>query len=149
LLVQIKKRDFCFWQGANRSDTGWYREDWQPRQGRKDAFLCASKRETPHQEAVERGNRRLQIGRSGPFLASPLFENTVLLPHSQAMGLQRRQKLSSPGPIFGDTFGFRHRRSKPDSLQELTLAQRFFFRAAASDTRMSTCMQVQARRRKV
>jgi hypothetical protein len=37
-----KKRDFGFWQGANRSDTGWYREDLQHRQGRKDAFLCAS-----------------------------------------------------------------------------------------------------------
>jgi hypothetical protein len=36
-----KKRDFWFWQGANRSDTGWYREDLQHRQGRKDAFLCA------------------------------------------------------------------------------------------------------------
>jgi hypothetical protein len=41
LMAQIKKRDYWFWQGANRSDTGWYREDWQHRQGRKYAFLCA------------------------------------------------------------------------------------------------------------
>jgi hypothetical protein len=40
-MAQIKKRDFWFWQGENRSDTGWYREDLQHRQGRKDAFLCA------------------------------------------------------------------------------------------------------------
>jgi hypothetical protein len=37
--------------------------------------------------------RRLQIDRSGPFFA-------VFLPHSLAMGLQIRQKLCSPGPIF-------------------------------------------------
>ncbi|MFZ3124414.1 MAG: hypothetical protein WA129_04720, partial [Acidovorax sp.] len=54
--------------------------------------------------------RRLQIGRSGPFLASPLFENTVFLPHSRAMGLQIRQKLSSLGPLFAV------RRSKSDRL---------------------------------
>ena len=44
-------------------------------------------------EPVGLGNRRLQIGRSGPFF-------TVFLPHSLAMGLQIRQKLSSLGPIF-------------------------------------------------
>ncbi len=43
---------------------------------------------------------RLQFDRSGPFLASPLFENTVFLPHSPAMGLQIRQKLASLGPNF-------------------------------------------------
>jgi hypothetical protein len=45
------------------------------------------------QEAVGVGNRRLQIGRSGPFF-------TVFLPHSRAMGLQIRQKPSSLGPLF-------------------------------------------------
>ncbi len=45
------------------------------------------------QKAVGLGNHRLQIGRSGPFF-------TVFLPHSLAMGLQIRQKLSSLGPIF-------------------------------------------------
>jgi len=44
-------------------------------------------------ESVGLGNRRLQIGRSGPF-------STVFLPHSRAMGLQIRQKLSSLGPIL-------------------------------------------------
>ena len=34
--------------------------------------------------------RRLRIDRSGPFLASPLFENTVFWTHSEAMGLQIR-----------------------------------------------------------
>jgi len=29
-------------QGANRSDTGWYREDLQRRQGGKDAVSCAA-----------------------------------------------------------------------------------------------------------
>ncbi|MDR1969589.1 MAG: hypothetical protein LBQ32_13025, partial [Burkholderiaceae bacterium] len=38
-------------------------------------------------------NRRLQIGRSGPF-------STGFLPHSWAMGLQIRRKLCSLGPIF-------------------------------------------------
>ena len=47
-------------------------------------------------EPVGLGNRRLQIDRSGPFF-------TVFLPHSGAMGLQIRQKLSSLGPIY--TFG--------------------------------------------
>ena len=51
-------------------------------------------------EPVGLGNRRLQTDLSGPFLASPLFENTVFLPHSSAMGLQIRQKLASLGPIF-------------------------------------------------
>jgi hypothetical protein len=37
-MAQIKKRDFWFWQGANHSDTGWYREDLQRRQGRKMLF---------------------------------------------------------------------------------------------------------------
>ncbi len=45
------------------------------------------------QEPVGLGNRRLQIGRSGPFF-------TTFLPHSLAMGLQMRQKLSSLRPIF-------------------------------------------------
>ena len=45
------------------------------------------------QEPVGLGNRRLQIGRSGPFF-------TVFLPHSRAMRLQIRQKLSSLGPIL-------------------------------------------------
>jgi hypothetical protein len=36
-----KKRGFGFWQGANRSDTGWYGEDLEHSQGRKGAFLCA------------------------------------------------------------------------------------------------------------
>ena len=44
--------------------------------------------------------RRLRIDRSGSFLASPLFENTVFLTHSGAMGLHIRQKLSSLGPIL-------------------------------------------------
>ena len=51
-------------------------------------------------EAVGLGNRRLQIVRSGPFLATPLFENTVFLPNSSAIGLQIRQKLCSLEPIF-------------------------------------------------
>ena len=51
-------------------------------------------------EPVGLGNRRLQIDRSGPFLASPLFENTVFLPHSRVMGLQIRQKLVSLGSIL-------------------------------------------------
>jgi hypothetical protein len=38
--------------------------------------------------------------RSGPFLASPLFENTGFLPHSATMGLRIRQKLASLGRIF-------------------------------------------------
>jgi hypothetical protein len=33
-------------------------------------------------------------------LATPLFENTVFLPNSSAIGLQIRQKLASLGPIF-------------------------------------------------
>ena len=45
------------------------------------------------QEAVGLGNRRLQIGRSGPFL-------TVFLACSGPMGLQIRQELASLGPIF-------------------------------------------------
>ena len=36
----------------------------------------------PAQEPVGLGERRLQFGRSGPFLASPLSENTGFLPHS-------------------------------------------------------------------
>jgi hypothetical protein len=32
-LAGNKKMDFWFWQGANRSDTGWYREDLQHHQG--------------------------------------------------------------------------------------------------------------------
>lgn len=34
--------DLSSWRGANRSDTGWYREDLQRRQGGKDAVLCAA-----------------------------------------------------------------------------------------------------------
>jgi hypothetical protein len=45
------------------------------------------------QEAVRLGNRRLQIGRSGPFF-------NVFFTQSTAMGLQIRQKLSSLGPLF-------------------------------------------------
>jgi hypothetical protein len=33
-----KKEGFWFWQGANRSDTGWYGEDWQHGQGQKTLF---------------------------------------------------------------------------------------------------------------
>ena len=44
-------------------------------------------------EPVGLGKRRLQIDRSSPFF-------TAFLPHSRAMGLQTRQKLSSLGPIF-------------------------------------------------
>jgi len=56
------------------------------------------------------GNRRLQIDRSGPFLASPLFESTVFLTNSSTLGLQIRQKLGSLGPIlatqiFENAFG--------------------------------------------
>ena len=52
------------------------------------------------QEPGQQNEHRLQIDRSGPFLASPLFENTVFLPHSRAMGLQIGQKLSSLGSLF-------------------------------------------------
>jgi hypothetical protein len=38
--------------------------------------------------------------RSGPFLASLLFENTGFMPHSTTMGRQIRQKLASLGRIF-------------------------------------------------
>jgi hypothetical protein len=38
-LAQIKKKGFGLWQGANRSDTGEYREDLQHHQGQKDAGL--------------------------------------------------------------------------------------------------------------
>ena len=66
-----------------------------------------------HQEPAGLGNRRLQIGRSGSFLASPLFENTVLFPHRGAMSLQIRQTLSSLG-ILVKPAGFAGRRSKSD-----------------------------------
>jgi hypothetical protein len=45
------------------------------------------------EEAFGLGNRRLQIGRSVPFF-------TAFLPHTLAMGMQIRQKLSSLRPIF-------------------------------------------------
>ena len=51
------------------------------------------RRQAAAQEPAGLGNRRLQIGRSGPFF-------TVFLPHSLAMGLQIRQKLFSLRPIF-------------------------------------------------
>jgi len=38
--------------------------------------------------------------RSGPFLASPIFETTVFLPHSTTIGRRIRQKLASPGRIL-------------------------------------------------
>jgi hypothetical protein len=37
-----KPMDLSSWLGANRSDTKWYREDLQRRQGGKDAVLCAA-----------------------------------------------------------------------------------------------------------
>ncbi|MES2613397.1 MAG: hypothetical protein V4679_24305 [Pseudomonadota bacterium] len=51
------------------------------------------RRHAAAQETAGLGNRRLQIGRSGPSF-------TVFLPHSLAMGLQIRQKLSSLRPFF-------------------------------------------------
>jgi hypothetical protein len=37
-----KPMDLLSWLGANRSDTGGYREELQRRQGGKDAALCAA-----------------------------------------------------------------------------------------------------------
>jgi hypothetical protein len=51
------------------------------------------------QEPVGLGNRRLQTDRSGPFF-------TAFLPHSSAMGLQIRQKLSSLGPLLSKPLVF-------------------------------------------
>ena len=41
LIAPIKRLDFWIWQGANRSDSGRYREDLQRGQGLKDAFSGA------------------------------------------------------------------------------------------------------------
>jgi hypothetical protein len=37
----IKLMHLPLWQGTNRSDTEWYREDLQRRHGGKGAVLCA------------------------------------------------------------------------------------------------------------
>ena len=37
-----KLMDLSCWLGENRSDTPWYREEFQRRQGGKDAVLCAA-----------------------------------------------------------------------------------------------------------
>ena len=36
-----KAMDSVRWLGANRSDTGWYREDLQRRQRAEDALSCS------------------------------------------------------------------------------------------------------------
>ena len=40
--AKMKAPDLWYWLGANHSDTQWYREDLQRRQGGKDAVLCAA-----------------------------------------------------------------------------------------------------------
>ncbi|MBP6719930.1 MAG: hypothetical protein KA173_13775, partial [Rhodoferax sp.] len=45
-------------------------------------------------------NRRLQIDRSGLFLASPLCENAAFLPNIQILGCEIVKNESALGPIF-------------------------------------------------
>ncbi len=47
------------------------------------------------------GDRRLQIDRSGPFLASPHFVNTGFLSHSYGYGPANRAKTVFVGAKFG------------------------------------------------
>ena len=75
------------------------------------------------QEPVELGIRSLQISRSVPSLASPLFENTVFLLHSHAVTLHIRQKQPSLGPVCAG------RRSKSDKLRERFAEVRVLFNA--------------------
>jgi hypothetical protein len=47
-MEQIKAMHFGSGQGANRSDTGWYREDLQRRHDPKCALLCSRESKTLH-----------------------------------------------------------------------------------------------------
>jgi len=48
MVAQMKSMRFGSWQGANRSDAEWHREDLQRRHGPKGAISCAGMRETDH-----------------------------------------------------------------------------------------------------
>jgi hypothetical protein len=49
----MKSMRFGSWQGANRSDTYWYREDLQRRHGSKGAISCERVCEMGYRAQIE------------------------------------------------------------------------------------------------